>query len=100
MCLHPCFNREEAKRRLQTFPHSPRITSLDAAAAVVVATASQLPTRCSSAGARRSAVSSQLVVGPWMFLDDGQSVVSLSEAVMISHVIRFGPMGSGQLLVV
>ena len=35
-----------------------------------------------------------------MFLDDGLSVVSLSEAVMISHVMRFGPMGSGQLLIV
>lgn len=35
-----------------------------------------------------------------MMLDDGESAVALSEGVMLSHVLRFGPMGTGKELVV
>jgi hypothetical protein len=36
--------------------------------------------------------------GPWAYADDGCSLLSLSEAVMLSHVMRFGPYGSGLVL--
>ena len=52
---------------------------------------------------KRCAVSGQLLgSGPWAFADDGCSLLSLNEAVMLSHVMRFGPYGTGlvvQLLV-
>lgn len=48
---------------------------------------------------KRSAVSGQLLsCGPWAFADDGCSVLSLDEAVMLSHVMRVGPYGTGLVL--
>lgn len=35
---------------------------------------------------------------PWAYADDGCSLLSLSEAVMLSHVMRFGPYGTGLVL--
>jgi hypothetical protein len=48
---------------------------------------------------KRSAVSGQVLPsGPWVHADDGCSLLSLSEAVMLSHVLRCGPLGTGLVL--
>lgn len=62
----------------------------------VVSPSSSLPHRPPSIIERRSVISAQLLqCGPWVLLDDGCSLVSLNEAVMLSHVMRFGPYGTG-----
>lgn len=48
---------------------------------------------------KRSAMSGTLLgCVPWAYADDGCSLLSLSEAVMLSHVMRFGPYGTGLVL--
>jgi hypothetical protein len=64
-----------------------------------VASNSDLPHRPPPFAIKRSALSGKLLSsGPWAYADDVGSLLSLSEAVMLSHVMRFGPYGTGQIL--
>lgn len=70
-----------------------------AGSSAVVARNSSLPHRPPPVTIKRSAVSGRMLSsGPWVYADDGCSLLSLSEAVMLSHVMRVGPYGSGLVL--
>lgn len=65
----------------------------------VVASNSSLPHQPPPVTIKRSAVSGKLLPsGPWVYADDGCSLLSMNEAVMLSHVMRFGPFGTGLVL--
>jgi len=73
------------------------------AGAAVVASGSLLPVRgggaaaAAAGGGGRSVVSGAALQGaPFVWLDDGQSAVTFSEGVMLSHAMRLGPMGTGK----
>ena len=96
----PC--REEARRQLQSFPRSATMSAEEVAGAAVVASGSLLPVRgggaaAAAGGGGRSVVSGAALQGaPFVWLDDGQSAVTFSEGVMLSHAMRLGPMGTGK----
>lgn len=73
--------------------------AVSAGSLYVVASNSSLPHRPPLDTIKRSAVSGQLLSGgPWAYADDGCSLLSLSEGVMLSHVMRVGPYGTGLVL--
>jgi len=84
-----------SKRSYSPPPPSAAADTIAEPLAEVVAVGSFLPCKGPGTTSRRSAISGQLISGPWALLDDGCSTVSLSEAVMLSHVMRFGPHGTG-----
>jgi hypothetical protein len=51
-------------------------------------------------GPLTSVVTGLPIRGAYVVLEDGTSCVSKSEAVMLARVLRFSPLGSGQLLTV
>lgn len=94
MLLYDC-RRSAARLKLQSYPRAaPAADAVEAA--YVIAAGSNLPSRAAVHGSGRSAVSSSLLSsGAVMLLDDESSIVSLSEAVMLSHVMKIGPHGTG-----
>lgn len=94
----PC--RAAARRQLQGFPR-PLPPPAEEHHKLVVAAGSSLPCRGPGGGGGTvvSAVSGVRLHGPWCMLDEGEGFVSLSEGVMLSHVLSGrGPGGSGRSL--
>lgn len=90
--------RSAARQKLQSYPRT-AAAAADAVAGLVVATGSSLPSRAAGCGCSRSVVSGKTLTGSAVrLLDDGASVVSMNEAVMLSHVLRKGPNGTRKRL--
>lgn len=98
-CRHCRAAADSALQALALHPSAAPQPQATTTATTVVVSNSSLPHRPPPMTVKRSAVSGQLLsCGPWAFADDGCSVLSLDEAVMLSHVMRVGPYGTGLVL--
>ncbi len=81
-------------------PGAGGVTHSDLARGMVVAAAAHVPSRpAGSSGALpTSVVSGAPIRGAALVLDDGESYVSVSEAIMLRRVMSYSPLGTGKLL--
>lgn len=100
-CSHCIMRRAAAEGSLQALAARGSMPAVagSASSSYVIPSNSTLPHRPPPVTIKRSAVSGKMLSsGPWAYADDGASLLSLSEAVMLSHVMRLGPYGTGLVL--
>jgi hypothetical protein len=100
-CFHCVMHMAAAEGSLQALAarSSMPVVAGPASNSYVIPSNSSLPHRPPPVTIKRSAVSGKMLSsGPWAYADDGASLLSLSEAVMLSHVMRPGPYGTGLVL--